>query len=208
MNNTIKILVIALVAVLAVAAIGAGIAFAQFATPNPGYGPGWMMGGNAQNGAGYSMMGRRGGMMGGYTQNGNSWEWMDAMHDWMVSNGGMHAFVWNAVAGRLGLTSDDLSVALNNGKTLAQIAGEKGVSRADLAAALETAHKDSLAQAVFDGKLTQQQADSILSQMAGRYEWMVNNMGAGYGMMGGGRFNPGGCHGNWSGSTSSQQPTP
>jgi hypothetical protein len=62
-----------------------------------------------------------------------------------------------------------------------------------------------LAQAVADGALTQEQADAMLSQMVGNYEWMLDNMGtsAGYGMMGGysgqqgsnGQFGPGGCHG-------------
>jgi hypothetical protein len=107
------------------------------------------------------------------------------MHQWMNANGGMHTFVWNALAEKLGLTSDELTTEVNSGKTIAQIAEEKGVSRTDLVATLEAAHKDSLTQAVTDGYLTQEQADGILSQMAGRYEWMLDNAGAGYGMMGG-----------------------
>ena len=217
MSNRIKILVIVLVAVLAVASLGAGIAFAQGQTN--GFGPGWMMGGNGQTGYGR-------GMMGGYAQNGNNWEWMNDMHQWMTASGGMHTFIWNALAEKLGLTSDELYAEVNSGKTIAQIAETKGFSRADLVAVLETAHKDSLAQAVSDGYLTQEQADSILTQMAGRYEWMLDNAGAGYGMMGGygGRggmmggfngqqngsdqFTPGACHGNWNGSTTDQQPKP
>lgn len=203
MNNKIKLFGIALVTVLAVVALGAGVAFAQTQTPTPntGFGPG-------------SMMGGRGGMMGGYAQNGNNWEWMNAMHQWMTANGGMHTFVWNVLAEKLGLTSDELTTEVNSGKTLAQIAEEKGVSRTDLVATLELAHKDSLAQAVTDGYLTQEQADGILSQMAGRYEWMLDNAGVGYGMMGGrggmmgGQFGSGGCHGNWNNGTTDQQPKP
>lgn len=201
MNNKIKLIGIALVAVLAVATLGAGIAFAQTSTSTSNYGPGGMMGG-------------RGGMMGGYAQTGNSWEWMNAMHQWMDANGGMHTFVWNALAEKLGLTSDELSAEVNSGKTLAQIAEEKGLSRTDLVATLEAAHTDSLNQAVADGYLTQEQADGILSQMAGRYEWMLDNAGAGYGMMGGrggmmgGQFGSGGCHGNWNNGTTDQQPRP
>jgi len=76
---------------------------------------------------------------------------------------------------------------LKSGKTLAALAEEKGLDRADLVAELESAHQAGLAQAVADGVLTQEQADAMLSQMAGRYEWMLDNLGAGagYGMMGG-----------------------
>ena len=207
MNN--KILGIAFVIILALAALGAGVAFAQTPTPTSGYGSGWMMGGNTQNGAGY-------GMMGGYAQNGDGWEWMNAMHQWMTTSGGMHTFIWNALAETLGLTSDELYAEVNSGKTIAQIAEERGVSRADLIAALETAHQESLAQAVTDGALTQEQADNILAQMSGRYEWMLDNMGSG-GMMGGqygagGMMNgwggAGGCHGNLNGSPTDAQPKP
>ena len=209
MSTKMKLFGIGLVAVLAVVALGAGIAFAQTPTPNNGVGFGWMMGGNARNGYGP-------GMMGGNAQNGGGWEWMNAMHQWMAASGGMHTFVWNTLAEKLGLTSDELVAEVNSGKTIAQIAEEKDVSRADLVAALETAHQDSLAQAVSDGYLTQEQADSILTQMAGRYEWMLDNMGAGYGMMGrynggsngNGQFGPGGCHGNWNGGAADSQPRP
>jgi hypothetical protein len=190
-------IVAVVVAVLAVA--GAGFAFAQTPAAGAGqaqtpvapdgYGPGWMMGGTGASGYGR-------GMMGGYAQTSTTWESMQAMHQWMTAGGvpgGMHTFVWNAVADKLGLTSDQLTAGLNSGKTLAQIAEAKGVSRADLVAALEVAHKASLAQAVKDGILTQAQADTMLAQMAGRYDWMLDNMGAyagtgagyGRGMMGG-----------------------
>ena len=216
MNNKIKLLGIALVVVLALVALGAGIAFAQTQTQNSGFGTGWMMGSNGQTGYGSGMMGGRGGIMSDYAQNDSGWEWMDAMHQWMTTSDGMHTFVWNALAEKLGLTSDELYGEVNSGKTIAQIAEEKGVSRADLIAALETAHQTSLAQAVTDGALTQEQADNILAQMAGRYEWMLDNMGSG-GMMSGqygaggmmnGQAGAGGCHGNWNGSTTDQQPKP
>ncbi len=190
MNNKFKILGIAVLIVLALSALGAGVAFARYIYPSHGINIGWMMGGRVNNPNGYGMMGNypqnnRGyGMMGGYSQNGNGWEWMDAMHDWMLATGGMHTFVWNAVAEKLGLTVDQLYAELRSGKTITQIANEKGVSRADLVTALETAHKNSVAQAVKDGYITQAQADNILSLMTGRYEWMLDNMGAGYPMMG------------------------
>ncbi len=177
MNNKMKIFGIAILVVLALSALGAGVAFAKYIYPNYGFSMAWMMGGRARTTNGY-------GMMGGYAQNGNGWEWMDAMHDWMIASGGMHTFVWNALAGKLGMTVDQLYAEVNSGKTVTQIAKEKGISRSDLITALETAHKNSLAQAVKDGIITQGQADNILSLMSGRYGWMLDNMTVGYNMMG------------------------
>jgi len=195
MNKTIKILGIALLAVLAVTAAGVVIAYAQTPTPDASFGPGWMMGSSDQAGYGHGRMGERGGMLGASSE--------------------MHTFVWNALAETLGLTSDELTTEVSSGKTIAQIAEEKGVSRTDLVAAVETAHNNALAQAVADGYLTQEQADSMLAQMTGRYEWMIDNAGAGYGMMGrhgqqgsNGQFVPGGCHGNWAGATAAPQTGP
>jgi hypothetical protein len=195
-TNIVKILVIAVVSVLSLGALGLGVAFAQNPTPNSPFTPG--------------------GMMGGYwNQQGGSFD-MGAMHNWMTSTGGMHTLVWDALSNALGLTSDELYAELNSGKTLADLVEEKGLDRAALVAELESAHKAGLAQAVSDGILTQEQADTMLNQMAGRYEWMIDNMGssAGYGMMGGyygrqgsnGQFGPGGCHGNFAPSASQNTP--
>lgn len=200
-NNFVKILVVAVVAVLALGVIGLGVAFAQNPTPNSPFTPGGMMGG-------------------AWSQQGGS-NWMSAMHNWMTSTGGMHTLVWDALANALGLTTDELYAELNSGKTLAALAEEKGLDRAALVAELESTHQAGLAQAVADGVLTQEQADAMLSHMAGRYEWMLDNMGAGYGMMGGrggmmggsfgrqgrnGQFTPGGCHGNFAPAASQNKP--
>jgi hypothetical protein len=190
MNKKIKLLGIALISVLALAVLGAGFAFAQTSTPpatpvpGTGYGTGRMGG-----------RGIPGGMMGGYAQNGATWASMDAMHQWMLTSGGMHTFVWNALAEKLGLSSDALTTAVNSGKTISQIATEKGISRTDLVAALEAAHKSALAQAVTAGTLTQTQADSIAAQMTGRYEWMLDNMGRS-GQYGGMMNGQGGAYGS------------
>ncbi len=204
MNTTfVKILVVAVVAILALGAFGLGVAFAQNQTPNSPFTPGGMMGGawNQQDGS----------------------NWMGAMHDWMSTNGGMHTLVWDSLAKALGITTDELYTELNSGKTLSELASEKGLDKADLVAELESAHQAGLAQAVSDGILTQEQADTMLKQMAGNYEWMLDNMGAGvgYGMMGGrggmmggyygqsgnnGQFTPGGCHGNYAPDASQNKP--
>jgi len=202
-SNLVKILVVAVVAVLALSALGLGVAYAQNPTPDSPFTLGGMMGGT-------------------WRQQGGS-NWMGAMHNWMTSTGGMHTLVWDTMAEAFGLTTDELNGELKSGKTLAALAEEKGLDRADLVAELESAHQAGLAQAVADGVLTQEQADAMLSQMAGRYEWMLDNLGAGagYGMMGGrggmmgrfygqpgsnGQFTPGGCHGGFGQPGSQNKP--
>lgn len=198
--NTRKVITISIVTVLALAALGGGIAFAQANRPGwgmSGYGPGGMMGGyGAQNGGpgsdgmmsgngGSGMMGGADGY-GGHGLMGGDGAGMQNMHEWAVNGGGMHTLVWNGIAEALNLTPDELNTQLASGKTLVQIAEEKGVSREQLAAALETSVKAGLAQAVTDGVLTQEQADQMLNQMGGNFGWMLDHMGSGVG--------PGGCH--------------
>lgn len=237
MNKTLRsILIVVTVIVIGAALFLGGAAFGFMGRGILSYGSAWMMSnirsedfnnpGSSQAANGYGMggmmnsglLGRRG-MMGNATQN-DGWEWMNAMHQWMTVSGGMHTRVWNTLAEKLGLSSDELYTELNNGKTLDQVAEAKSVSRADLVATLETAHQASLAQAVRDGDLTQAQADTILAQMAGRYEWMLDNMASGGmmngqngfgGMMGGmmnGQFAPGGCPGDGTGNGPAQSPKP
>ena len=172
MSTTIKVTIVVIAIVAAVAALGAGYAFAQTTPPTPQWGYG-MMGG--ASGAG---------MMGGVDVN--------AMHQWMSTSGGMHNIVWGGLAETLGLTQDELNAELASGKTLTQIAEAKGVSQDELAAALETSAKAGLDKAVADGVLTQEQADSMLSNMGGNYGWMISHMGS----LGNGA-GPGGCHGNF-----------
>jgi hypothetical protein len=202
-TNFVKILVVAAVAVVALGALGLGVAFAQNPTPNSPFPPGGMMGG-------------------AWSQQGGSFD-MGAMHNWMTSTGGMHTLVWDGLANALNLTSDELTAELNSGKTLSALAEEKGLDRDALVAELESAHQAGLAQAVADGILTQEQAEAMFTQMAGRFEWMIDAMGAsaGYGMMGGrggmmggsfnrqgsgGQFAPGGCHGNFAPPASQNRP--
>jgi hypothetical protein len=72
----------------------------------------------------------------------------------------------DAAAEALGMTADELSDQLWGGKTLADLAEEKGVALSDVRAAVETAQKtafrDSIAQAVEEGVITQEHADWLL----------------------------------------------
>lgn len=138
MNKYLKIAsVVAVVAVVAL--VGAAVAFAQTPTPpTGGFGPGSMMGG-----------GRRGPMAGGQ---GFMAEYQAVMHA--------------KIAEALGLTADEFNAALAEGKTPYVIAQEKGIDFATVQAAMQAAHAEVLQQAVADGKLTQEQANWMLSRQA------------------------------------------
>ncbi|MBI3977208.1 MAG: hypothetical protein HY331_03390 [Chloroflexi bacterium] len=73
--------------------------------------------------------------------------------------------VHNAIAQKLGMTADQLHQELRSGKTLDQIAQEKGVTKQDLGQAAADAAKPKLDEAVKNGRITQQQADQILQQL-------------------------------------------
>jgi hypothetical protein len=68
-----------------------------------------------------------------------------------------------AAAGILGMSIDDLTTELKSGKTLENLAEEKGIGFEDLKAAMQAARKqemlDWINQAVTDGKMTQDKAD-------------------------------------------------
>ncbi len=165
MNKYVRIIgLAAVVGIIAVAALaGAAIAFAQpgapTATPPVGACPG------ASGGYGYGMMG------GGY---GFMADYCDVIHA--------------KVAGALGLSLDEFNAALAEGKTPYQLAQEKGVDFATVQAAMQAGMADALKQAVADGKLTQAQADAMLSRHAQMRAWGANGgspmAGRGRGMMG------------------------
>lgn len=71
-----------------------------------------------------------------------------------------------AAAKALNMTTDELSAALQSGKTLEQIATDANVDFAKVQEALQTAHASELRtriqQAVTDGTITQENADWLL----------------------------------------------
>lgn len=179
MNQGLKIagLVVAGVVLVGASAFAGGmVAQAQAPVMGPammqGYrGPGGMMqpGTGMMYGAGGAGMMQPGtGMMYGAGGGG----WMFEYHDQM----------WEALAKALDMTVDELNAALQSGKTVAEIAEEKGISTEELQQAMLDAHAEVLAQAVKDGKLTQEQADQML-------EYMKANPGMGWGY--GYRMGPG-----------------
>lgn len=79
-----------------------------------------------------------------------------------------------ALAQYFGIQPQDLQTQLRSGKSLAQIAQEHGKSRTDLKSYITTEAKTRLDQAVADGKLTQQQADSLLQRLASNLDQMID----------------------------------
>lgn len=114
-----------------------------------GFGPGMMGGGMMGRGAGRGMMGR--GMMGG-------------------SEGSLMA----VAAEKLGMTVDELATQLKDGKTVADLAKEKGVDLNVIIDAFVAERQETLAQAVTDGKITQEQADQMLEHMRDMIEDHLN----------------------------------
>lgn len=71
-----------------------------------------------------------------------------------------------AAAKVLGMTTDELSSALKEGKTLQELADAAGVKIEDVQAAIQAAHvtelRDRIQQAVDDGTITRENADWLL----------------------------------------------
>jgi len=78
--------------------------------------------------------------------------------------------ILDTVAGALGLEEDDLRDELQDGKTVAEIAGAQGVALQDVIDAVVAGHADDLAEAVEDGTLTQAQADAMQALLAANLE--------------------------------------
>jgi hypothetical protein len=78
------------------------------------------------------------------------------------------------VATYLGMTREQLRAELRNGKSLAQIATEKGKTVAGLQAAILAPVKAALARAVANHRLAQQRADEILVRVTARVAKLVD----------------------------------
>ena len=103
-----------------------------------------------------------------------------------------------AAAKVLGMTTDEVSTALQSGKTLQNLADEAGVKIEDVQSAIQAAHatelRERIAQAVTDGTITQENAD-----------WLLEGLDKGFiGVPG--AFGFGGPHGPGDGFKSDQTP--
>jgi polyhydroxyalkanoate synthesis regulator phasin len=74
----------------------------------------------------------------------------------------------------LGISEDDLKTALRDGKTLADVATDKGVAVQSVIDALVADATSHIDQAVTDGKLTAEQATKMKADLTARVTTMVN----------------------------------
>ena len=83
-----------------------------------------------------------------------------------------------AAAKLLGLSTDQLRTALQQGQSLAQLATQHGITVDSLVTGMVNAAKTELATAVTDGRLTQAQADAITKTLTVRITDRVNATGS------------------------------
>ena len=86
---------------------------------------------------------------------------------------GAHTDMLEAAAGYLGVTVASLRESLRDGQSLADVAKAKGKSVDGLKAALRTAVREDLDEAVTDGKLTKAQADELAERLNEHVDRMV-----------------------------------
>jgi hypothetical protein len=104
-------------------------------------------------------------------------------------HGALHGGKLQAAATYLGTTQVALRESLRAGKTLAQVAKEKGKSVDGLVDALVAAHVQRLDAAVASGRLTKAQRDELAARLQERVTAMVNGeRPAGPGFRGGSGF--------------------
>lgn len=77
---------------------------------------------------------------------------------------------FTAIADVLGLQPQELRAAFQNGKTLSDLAGEKGMTFDQLKEKASASVKEKLDQAVASGSLGQAQADQIMQRFEQRFE--------------------------------------
>lgn len=82
----------------------------------------------------------------------------------------------DAVATALGIDASELRDALESGKTIADVAADKGVDVQTVIDAIVADMSSHLDQAVADGKLTQEQADEIKANATQRATALVNGI--------------------------------
>jgi hypothetical protein len=81
----------------------------------------------------------------------------------------------SVAAEALDMSVEDLHAELKDGKTIAELAEEKGVDTQGIIDAYLAGLEENLAQAVEDGKITQNQADWMLEQAAERAPEQLEN---------------------------------
>ena len=82
--------------------------------------------------------------------------------------------ILDAAANVMHVSRDVLVQELKQGKSIAQVASERGVSRDALKQGIVSAEKAKLDQAVANGKITQAQADKLLQGLTNRVDKIID----------------------------------
>ncbi len=94
---------------------------------------------------------------------------------------GLRGAGMEAAADALGMTVQELRTAAQEGRTLADLADEKGVAQGDLVDTMVAAAKERMAEAVADGRLTQAQADERSADLEDRITQSLDEVHPGHG---------------------------
>lgn len=109
------------------------------------------------------------------------------------------------IAKVLGMTLDELRSARTDGKSVAEIAKEKGMNEDKLVADLLQARKTELAQLVKEGNMTQEQMDAMMERMESNIQAAIQRQSVGPMHGNGGKKGMG--HGRgWNTQSNNQQP--
>lgn len=100
---------------------------------------------------------------GGFGRFGGMWGW------------GSGTTMTDVAAKLFEMTPEELIAELQEGKTLLDVAQDKGFEAKDLQDAFLTARKEALQKAVDAGFMTQEQANWMIQNMEQRAEWCVDN---------------------------------
>ncbi|MBD0379273.1 hypothetical protein [Paenibacillus sedimenti] len=90
---------------------------------------------------------------------------------------GRHGRKWPIVeesASLLGIDKDAMVKSLKDGKSIVQVAAEKGVSEADLTAKLQQLRTGKIEAAVKDGKLTAEQGEHMKQNLGEHLKFILN----------------------------------
>lgn len=107
------------------------------------------------------------------------------------------AMMSTVIADALGMTMEDFQAARTNGKSVADLAKEKGVKVDELVALMIKSKKEKLEQYVKDGSMTQEQMDAMLEQAEAMMKDAIEGNFVGP-MHGNGKEMMKGHGGNWS----------
>ncbi|GAA0731157.1 hypothetical protein GCM10008905_33210 [Clostridium malenominatum] len=123
-----------------------------------------------------------------------------------MMNGGSFGYdmMTSLLKNKLNMTDDEIKTALTSGKTMWQIAEEKGISQEDFKKAMLEERTKAIDEAITNGKITKEEGDALKERVNTNIEnctldgenGLKGNRGFG-GMMGNGRGKGGrGCGGN------------